>query len=137
MAKKVGDRGEILVAQLLQANGWKILETQWRCRWGELDLVVCDRQWLLFIEVKTRSDRNWDADGCLAITLQKQAKLIKAASIFLVQHPHLATLACRFDVALVRRNNHGNIINHDPNDSTSSIGTEFCLHAYIEQAFDT
>jgi len=118
MSKQVGDRGEILVAQLLQANGWKILETQWRCQWGELDLVACDRQSLLFIEVKTRSDRNWDANGSLAITSQKQAKIIKAASIFLSQHPHLATFTCRFDVALVRR-----------------TASEFWLHTYIEQAF--
>ena len=118
MTKEVGDRGEILVAQLLQANGWKILETQWRCRWGELDLIACDRQSLLFIEVKTRGDRNWDADGSLAITPKKQAKLVKTASIFLSQHPHLATLACRFDVALVRR-----------------TGSNFCLQNYIEQAF--
>lgn len=118
MTKKVGDRGEILVAQLLQANGWKILATQWHCRWGELDLVVCDRQWLLFVEVKTRSDRNWDADGRLAITAQKQAKLIKSASEFLGQNQQLATLSCRFDVALVHR-----------------VDTDFWLQTYIEQAF--
>ncbi len=119
MAKEVGDRGEMLVAQLLQAHGWKILETQWRCRWGELDLIACDREWLLFIEVKTRSDRNWDADGSLAITTKKQAKLIKSASIFLAQNPQLSKLACRFDVALVRR----------------TAAADFCLQTYIEQAF--
>jgi putative endonuclease len=121
MTKEVGDRGEMLVAKLLQDNGWKILETQGRCRWGELDLIACDRNWLLFIEVKTRSDRNWDADGSLAITPKKQIKLVKAASIFLSQHPQLSTLACRFDVALVRRN---------PSES-------FYLQTYIEQAFVT
>ncbi len=129
MTKQIGDRGEILVAQLLQANGWRILETQWRCRWGELDLIACDRQWLLFVEVKTRSDRNWDADGSLAITSQKQAKLIKAASIFLGQNPHLATLSCRFDVALVRHTQANSI------DSQTSQTSSFYLQTYIEQAF--
>ena len=119
MVKKVGDRGEMLVAQLLQSNGWEILETQWRCRWGELDLIARDCQWLLFIEVKTRSNRNWDDDGSLAITPKKQAKLIRAASIFLGEHPQLATLSCRFDVALVRR----------------TASEDFCLQNYIEQAF--
>lgn len=120
MAKAVGDRGESLVAQLLQANGWQILETQWRCQWGELDLIACDRQWLLFVEVKTRGNQNWDGDGVLAITPQKQVKLIKAASLFLSQHPELEKLACRFDVALVRHSHHE---------------SQFCLHSYIEQAF--
>ena len=118
MTKQIGDRGEIVVAQLLQNNGWQILETQWRCRWGELDLIACDRQWLLFVEVKTRSDRNWDADGSLAITTKKQAKIIEAASTFLGHHAHLANLACRFDVALVKR-----------------IGDDLELADYIEQAF--
>ena len=119
MAKKIGDRGEILVAQILQSHGWQILATQWHCRWGELDLVVRDRLWLVFVEVKTRSDRNWDLDGSLAINTQKQAKLIKSASEFLQKHPELEELSCRFDAALVRRNDVG----------------DFYLHTYIEQAF--
>ena len=118
MTKAVGDRGEMLVTELLKTNGWTILATQWRCRWGEVDVIACDRQWLLFIEVKTRSDRNWDSDGSLAITPKKQAKILKTAAIFLSQHPQLETLACRFDVALVHRNEF-----------------DVYLQTYIEEAF--
>ncbi|MEE3715960.1 YraN family protein [Tumidithrix elongata RA019] len=98
----IGNMGEAFVASLLKANGWQIITTQWKCRWGEIDIIARDRHWLIFVEVKTRRDRNWDHDGALAITLRKQQKLYKAATEFLVQHPDLETLPCRFDVALVR-----------------------------------
>jgi len=129
MSKNLGDRGETLVAQLLQANGWQILAQQWRCRWGELDVVARDRQWLIFVEVKTRSDGNWDENGTLAINQQKQAKLIKSASLFLSQNPQFKDLSCRFDVAIIKYRS-------QPQDkSFNNQALELYLKEYIEQAF--
>ncbi|MDJ1180138.1 YraN family protein [Roseofilum sp. BLCC_M91] len=96
-----GLQGEEVVAQWLQQQGARILHRRWRCRWGELDLVVQWGEELVFVEVKTRSAGNWDGNGLLALSSQKQAKLRSAAEFFLGESPQWCEAGCRFDVALV------------------------------------
>ncbi|MDJ0713842.1 MAG: YraN family protein [Prochloraceae cyanobacterium] len=100
---KIGELGENLVARWLETRGCLILARRWRCRSGEIDLIARSEfsQTLMFIEVKTRGYGNWDADGLLAITPQKQAKLSLTAELFLAKFPDLVRYPCRFDVALV------------------------------------
>ncbi|MGQ9836522.1 MAG: YraN family protein [Cyanobacteriota bacterium] len=118
-----GDAGESWVRQYLGRQGWQILAQQWRCRWGELDLVASRGNVLIFVEVKTRSPGSWDQVGLLAVGIPKQQRLIRSAQVFLSQHPHLSELLCRFDVALVERR-------------VCQGETDYVLVEYLEGAFE-
>lgn len=141
----VGAYGERLVAQWLQRRGWMLLQQRWHCRWGELDLIMGQpipesSQFALiaFVEVKTRSDRNWDETGKLAITPQKQSKIWKAAQVFLTQHPHLAEQPCRFDVALVQCEKLSGAIDLSQINGDTRIvtdGYQLTLYEYLPDAF--
>ena len=97
--KRRGDRGEAAVSAALEARGYRILARQYRCRWGEIDLVAWDPAGILcFVEVKTRSP-DAIAPGREAVTPAKRRRLRQAASFYLTQSP--LDCPCRFDVAEV------------------------------------
>ena len=90
-----GAWGETVAAEYLRKKKYKLLAAGYRCRFGEIDLIACDRKYLIFVEVKTRKD----GDFALArefVDARKQARLRSTAEMYLSQNP--TALQPRFDV---------------------------------------
>jgi putative endonuclease len=77
----LGRRGEDLAARRLAAKGYDVVARNWRCETGELDLVACDGDCLVFVEVRTRRGRAMGSPE-ESITLAKQARLIALAEAY-------------------------------------------------------
>jgi len=94
-----GNRGEAAVAAYLRRRGYRLLASQFRCRFGEIDLIARTPEGILcFVEVKTRSSSDF-ALALEAVTPAKQRRLRAAAQAYLAQNE--LDCPCRFDVAEV------------------------------------
>ena len=94
---KRGGWGEQAAADYLTARGYTIVTRNYRTRWGEIDLIVQDDRYLVFVEVKLRKDR----DGApFAVDAAKQRRISRAAVVYLAEHGLLGRPA-RFDVVSV------------------------------------
>jgi putative endonuclease len=92
-----GTRAEALCAELLQKAGLRILARNWRCRFGEIDLVAEEGATLVFAEVRLRHDASYGG-AAESITAAKRARLLAAAKLYLAGR---ASVDCRFDVLLL------------------------------------
>ena len=91
-----GKQGEHLAEQFLKKKGYKIVERNYRCTNGEVDLIALDRRVIVFVEVKTRTDHGFGSP-LEAVEFYKQQKMIKAAQFFL-HEKKLHQRDARFDV---------------------------------------
>jgi len=92
----LGKEGERLAERYLRNKGYRLLERNYRCSAGELDLIVLDRRVAVFVEVKTRTG-NAFGTPFEAVESRKQHKMIQAAQFFLAQKG-LQQRDARFDV---------------------------------------
>ena len=91
----LGQSAEARAEAFLQTHGLKLLSRNWRCRFGEIDLVMQDGATLVFIEVRLRSRSDFGG-AAASVTPAKQKKLLATARQYLAA---LKTLPpCRFDV---------------------------------------
>ena len=98
--RALGDAGEDAVARWYANAGYRVLDRNWRCREGELDVVVARDPVLVFCEVKTRRSASFGAPA-EAVTIAKQRRLRTLAMRWLEAHPEARARELRFDVASV------------------------------------
>jgi putative endonuclease len=97
--RALGQRGERLAARWYTQQGYRVLETNWRCRDGEIDLVLADGPTVVFCEVKARASHAFGAPA-EAVTPAKQRRLRRLAAAW-IDASHTRPVAVRFDVVAV------------------------------------
>jgi len=95
----LGRKGEELAISQLKALKYKILERNYKCPLGEIDIIARDKNMLVFIEVKTRATRDFGAPAA-AVDQRKQRQLSRVALTYLNQKK-LFDIPARFDVVAV------------------------------------
>lgn len=95
--RQIGSRYEAEAAMYLMQLGYKLIEKNYRCRTGEIDLIGIERGCLCFIEVKYRKDSR-AGDPLEAVDIRKQRKIIQTAQYYLLTHSRYQGIRCRFDV---------------------------------------
>lgn len=93
-----GEAAELLAARFLAAQGLAIVERNYRCRGGEIDIIARDGRTVVFVEVRLRRNRAFGG-AAESITATKRRRLRLAAEYYLARLP--AEPPCRFDAVLL------------------------------------
>lgn len=110
--KRLGDLGERLAAEYLEAHGYRVLARNWRCAGGEVDIIAEDADGLAFIEVKTRRSRVYGTPE-EALTPRKVRRLERAAQVWLAAHAGDRPVDWRIDVVAVEFSLAGKLLRLD------------------------
>lgn len=94
--REIGSKYEHIAGSYLERQGYKILEYNYHCRRGEIDLIAQDGEYLVFCEIKYRKSR-MTGSPVEAVDVYKRRKLWKTAEYYLLRH-RLFDVPCRFDV---------------------------------------
>ncbi len=95
--REIGAVYEKQAVAFLQEKGYEIVETNFRCRQGEIDIIAREGEYLVFIEVKYRKDTR-AGNGLEAVDYRKQQKIIQTARYYLYSRQFGEEVPCRFDV---------------------------------------
>lgn len=103
---KQGEDAETACCRHLRSQGLKLVDKNFSCRHGEIDIIMSDKKMLVFVEVRFRKNNNFGG-GLESITAAKQIKLRKTAELYLQQNQQYKN--ARFDVVSMSKNNQTNI----------------------------
>ncbi len=98
----LGRRGEDLALRHLESHGLRLLERNYRCRGGEIDLVLLDGATLALVEVRSRSSADYGG-AAASVGMRKRRRFIHAARHLMLTRPEYRKLAARFDVVALDR----------------------------------
>lgn len=102
--KELGDFGEKIARKILIEKGYEIIELNYRTKFGEIDIIAKENNILVFVEVKTRTNKNFKAID--SITRKKQETMATVANIFISKKaPIYDDLEVRFDLVLIDEGN--------------------------------
>ena len=108
--QELGKLGEQIAVEYLSKNKYQILERNFYCRQGEIDIVAKDKDEIVFVEVKTRSNYNFGRPS-EAVDYNKQKHIYRVAKYYLYKR-NLLNLFVRFDVIEVLIENGKFNVNH-------------------------
>ena len=103
--QELGAAGEKIARDFLKKKGYKIIETNYRCREGEIDIVARKKDCLIFVEVRTKSGTSFGSPE-ESVTFAKREKLISSALTYMSEHTNLPE-AWRIDFVAVELNPNG------------------------------
>ena len=105
--KALGEMGERWAREYLERNGYRILETNFRCREGEIDIVAQHEDCLVFVEVRTKTGSRFGTPE-ESVTAAKQEKLVSVAMSYLQTHDDLPS-EWRIDVVAIEVSPNGRV----------------------------
>lgn len=113
LRQHLGRDGERIAREHLERLGYRIVVANYRTRFGELDLIVCDEQWLVFVEVKTRRAGGLES-AMQALSPEKCRRVRRMAAAWLVEAPDRPrSRELRFDVVGVTVDRQGRLVGLD------------------------
>jgi putative endonuclease len=101
-AARRGRAAERGARRFLERRGLELIARNFRCRAGEIDLVMRDGATIVFVEVRLRSRTEWGS-AADSIGAAKRARLVRAARTYLASRPACSEAPCRFDAVTVTR----------------------------------